>query len=94
MTEIGNTIGFVRIMCTGVMEYYSPSANFIQHAEASGETNTYGNSTSTNVSQPGAERRIETVEAAHILDSTIRSINETLKHSNDYVEVGGLQMIV
>ena len=89
MTEIGNTIGFVRLMCTGAMEYYSYSANFIQHTEAEGEA--WENPTTA---QLAANRRIETVEAAHILDSTIKSINDTLKHSNDYVEVSSLLAVL
>lgn len=79
ITQIGNTLGFVRMIRAGAIESCVYSANFLPSIE-----NEKDGSFENLVRESSAE---EVKEAAHILNSVINNIHGTFNNTNDYIEV-------
>lgn len=79
ITQIGNTLGFVRMIRAGAIESCVYSANFLPAVEMEKEGSLENLVNGSNSS--------EVKDAAHILDSVINNIHGTFNNTNDYIEV-------
>src|SRR3569623_1086527 len=80
ITQIGNILGFVRMVRYGAIDSCSYSANFLPTTE-------WDKSQMIEHAVTNGAGLKETKEAAHIFDATVNSIYDTFNNTNDYIEV-------
>ncbi|KAH7727403.1 hypothetical protein AAVH_05063 [Aphelenchoides avenae] len=84
ITQIGNTIGFVRMVSAGAVEASSYAAHFLRPKTAGAATELADTSVDA-FERAGAGP--ETLEAARVLEDALETFSDTFHNTNDYIQM-------